>query len=139
VNAPASGSPSGADGVPATGPGSVAHFGLRTLAFIVDGVLADLIAIAVNGGFHAGPRQNLSSYLAFLLIELVFVAFAGQTPGMRVVGIGVARYDRRGRASFGWVVVRTVLLAAVIPAVITDHSGRAMHDRAAGTVTLRTR
>jgi uncharacterized RDD family membrane protein YckC len=139
VNAPASEPRTGAGGLPATGPGSVAGFGLRFLAFLVDGALADLLALAVNGGFHAGPRQNLTSYLAFLLIELVFVGVVGQTPGMRILRIGVARADRQGRASFGWVVVRTVLLATVIPAVITDASGRAMHDRAAGTVTLRTR
>jgi uncharacterized RDD family membrane protein YckC len=121
------------------GPGSIAGFGMRLLAFVVDGVLADLIAIAVNGGYHVGGRQNLASYLAFLLIELVFVGFVGQTPGMRVVGIGVARADGRGRASIGWIALRTLLLAALIPAVITDQTGRAMHDRAAGTVTIRTR
>jgi hypothetical protein len=58
---------------------------------------------------------------------------------MRVVGIGVARADGRGRASIGWIALRTLLLAALIPAVITDQTGRAMHDRAAGTVTIRTR
>jgi uncharacterized RDD family membrane protein YckC len=122
-----------------SGPGSNAGFGVRLLAFIVDGALADLIAFAVNGGFHNNGRQSLSSYVAFLLIELLFVTFAGQTPGMRMFGIGVLRADMQGRASFGWVAVRTLLLAAVIPAVVTDASGRAMHDRAAGTVTIRTR
>jgi uncharacterized RDD family membrane protein YckC len=139
VNASASGPAGGLSGVPISGPGSVAGFGLRLLAFIVDGALADLIAIAVNGGFHQSSSHSTIVLGAFLLIELLFVGFLGQTPGMRVVGIGVVRADRRGRASFGWVLLRTVLLAAVIPAIITDQSGRGMHDRAAGTVTLRTR
>jgi uncharacterized RDD family membrane protein YckC len=121
-----------------TGPGSVAGFGQRFLAFLIDGALADLIALAVNGGYHVGSRQNLVSYLAFLGIELLGVGLLGQTPGMRLLRIGVARADRTGRAAFGWIVVRTALLAAVVPALITDSSGRAMHDRAAGTVTLRT-
>jgi uncharacterized RDD family membrane protein YckC len=121
------------------GPGSVAGFGQRFLAFVVDGAIADVIAIAVNGGYHVGGRQNLASYLAFLLLELVFVGFDGQTPGMRVVGIGVARAEGAGRARLGWVALRTLLLAALIPAIITDQTGRAMHDRAAGTVTVRTR
>jgi hypothetical protein len=35
--------------------------------------------------------------------------------------------------------VRTVLLATILPALIVDATGRAMHDRAAGTVMIRTR
>jgi uncharacterized RDD family membrane protein YckC len=122
-----------------TGPGSVASFGSRTLAFLIDGILADVLAIIVNGGYHVGGRQSISSYLAFLLLEIVFVAVAGQTPGMRVVGIAVVRADGQGRAPLRWVLLRTLLLAAIVPALFTDGSGRAMHDRAAGTVMLRTR
>jgi uncharacterized RDD family membrane protein YckC len=121
------------------GAGSVASFGSRVLAFIIDAVLADVLAIIVNGGFHVGDRQNFSSYLAFLLLEVVFVAFAGQTPGMRVVGIAVVRADGQGRATLKWVLLRTLLLAAIVPALFTDGSGRAMHDRAAGTIMVRTR
>jgi uncharacterized RDD family membrane protein YckC len=122
-----------------SGAGSVAGFGSRVLAFLIDGVLADVIAIILNGGFHVGDRQNFSSYLAFLLIEVVFVAFAGQTPGMRVVGIAVVRADGQGRATLKWVLLRTLLLAAIVPALFTDGSGRAMHDRAAGTIMVHTR
>jgi uncharacterized RDD family membrane protein YckC len=122
-----------------SGPGSIVGFGPRVGAFLIDGALADVIAIIVNGGAHANSRQNLSSLIAFLLIEIVFVAFVGQTPGMRIVGIGVARDDGQGRAKLQWVLLRTLLLAAVIPALISDSSGRAMHDRAAGTVMLHTR
>jgi uncharacterized RDD family membrane protein YckC len=131
------GSPGAA--LPQSGPGSVAGFGSRVLAFIVDSLLADLIGIIVNGGYERSNRESLEVAFAFLLIELVFVSFAGQTPGMRVVGIGVVRYDGRGRAALRWVAVRTVLLATVIPALFTDASGRAMHDRAAGTVMIHTR
>ncbi|HWC34326.1 MAG TPA: RDD family protein [Mycobacteriales bacterium] len=124
---------------PESGPGSVANFGARLLAFLIDGVLADVIGLIVNGGYHTSGRQNLSVYLAFLLIEIVFVALAGQTPGMRVVGVAVVRADRQGRPKLRWVLVRTLLLAVVAPALIIDVDGRAMHDRAAGTVMLRVR
>jgi uncharacterized RDD family membrane protein YckC len=122
-----------------SGLGSVAGFGPRLLAFIVDGVLANLVAVIVDGGYHRGDKQSFVVAAAFLLIELLFVSFVGQTPGMRVVGIGVVRFDTRGRAALRWVAVRTALLATVLPALFTDASGRAMHDRAAGTVTIRTR
>ncbi|HWB65738.1 MAG TPA: RDD family protein [Mycobacteriales bacterium] len=124
---------------PAAGPGSVASFGNRLVAFIVDAICADVLAIIINGGFHPGDPQNLATYLAFLAIELIFVAAAGQTPGMRAVGIAVVRADGGGRVQPQWVLLRTVLLATIIPALFTDRSGRAMHDRAAGAVMLRTR
>jgi uncharacterized RDD family membrane protein YckC len=119
------------------GPGTNAGFGSRLLAFFVDGAIADLIALGVVGGYHPGAKQNLASYLAFLLIELVFVGFVGQTPGMRLLRIGVIKADRSGRAGLGWIALRTLLLAAVIPAIMTDATGRALHDKAAGTATIR--
>jgi uncharacterized RDD family membrane protein YckC len=124
---------------PESGPGSVAHFGERLLAFVIDAILADVIGIIVNGGYHTSDRQNLAVYLAFLLLEIVFVALAGQTPGMRLAGIAVVRADGQGRPKLRWVLVRTLLLAVVAPALVIDTHGRAMHDRAAGTVMLRVR
>ncbi|HTW20671.1 MAG TPA: RDD family protein [Mycobacteriales bacterium] len=124
---------------PASRVGAVAGFGPRFLAFVVDGIIADLLAALINGGFHNSSRQSLTSYLVFLAIELFFVTFAGQTPGMRVVGIAVLRADQQGRAAFKWVLLRTALLATVVPALFNDSSGRAMHDRAAGTVMIHTR
>jgi uncharacterized RDD family membrane protein YckC len=112
---------------------------VRVVAFLIDGLLADVIGIIVNGGYERSDRESLEVALAFLLLELVFITVAGQTPGMRVMGIAVVRYDGRGRADLRWVAVRTLLPATVLPGLFTDSSGRAMHDRAAGTVMLRTR
>jgi uncharacterized RDD family membrane protein YckC len=114
-------------------------FGLRLGAFIVDSIAADLLAIIVNGGYHVGGRQNLSAYLAFLAIEIVFLTLAGQTPGMRVAGFAVVREADFGRPRIQWVLLRTVLLAVIVPALIVNDEGRAMHDRAAGLRMVRTR
>ncbi|HVW81098.1 MAG TPA: RDD family protein [Mycobacteriales bacterium] len=124
---------------PDSGPGSVATFGARLLAFLVDAVLADVLAIVVNGGYHTSDRQNLSAYLAFLLIEIVFVTLASQTPGMRVAGVAVLKESDKTRPFIGWILLRTLLIAVVAPALVIDTEGRAMSDRAAGTVMLRTR
>jgi uncharacterized RDD family membrane protein YckC len=124
---------------PDYGPGSIAGFGARLLAFLIDGVLADLLGIAYNGGFHNSGAQNLASYLFFLLIEFAFITLAAQTPGMKIVGIAVVRADGQGRPAPQWVLLRTALLASVAPALVIDGTGRAMHDRAAGTVMLHTR
>ena len=123
---------------PESGPGSVAGIGTRLKAFVVDSLLS--VAIALLAGFKPGrPGYDVTVFGAFLAIELLFVAVAGQTPGMRVAGAAVVRASDSGRAKLRWVAVRVVLLAFVLPALIVDVTGRAMHDRAAGTVMVRTR
>jgi uncharacterized RDD family membrane protein YckC len=120
------------------GPGSVAGFGPRLLAFFIDGALS--VLIAVLAGFRPGHRgYGLVVYFAFLAIELLFVTIAGQTPGMRVAGVVVVRARDGGKPQFHWVLARTVLVAAVVPALIPDSTGRSLHDRATGVTMLRTR
>jgi uncharacterized RDD family membrane protein YckC len=119
-------------------PGSVAGFGPRLAAFLVDAVLSVFVAV-LTGHRPPSAGYNVVVFAAFLVIELVFVAVAGQTPGMRVAGIVVVRWSDGGRPRLGWVLLRTVLLAALVPALIADSTGRALHDRAAGTVMRRTR
>src|SRR4051794_4635769 len=125
---------------PESGPGAVAGFGLRTLAFLVDAVLANLVAgVASLGGWHPGQLRGWIVFGVFIATELVFVTATGQTPGMRLAGAAVVSARDGSRPAFRWVLLRTALLAFVLPAVIVDESGRAMHDRAAGTVIVRTR
>ena len=122
----------------AGGAGSVAGFGSRLLAFVIDGALS--VLIAVLAGFRPGHRgYGLVVYFAFLAIELLFLTIAGQTPGMRAVGVVVVRANDGGKPRFHWVLARTILLAAVVPALIVDSNGRALHDRATGLAMLRTR
>jgi uncharacterized RDD family membrane protein YckC len=123
---------------PEAGAGSVAGFGSRLLAFFIDGGLS--VLVAVLAGFRPGHRgYGLVVYFAFLAIELLFLTVAGQTPGMRVVGVIVVRANDGGKPRLHWVLARTVLLAALVPALIPDASGRSLHDRATGLAMLRTR
>jgi len=123
---------------PESGPGAVAGIGTRLKAFIVDSLLS--VAIALLAGFRPGhPDYDVTVWGAFLGIELLFIATVGQTPGMRVAGAAVVRMSDARRVRLRWAAVRTLLLATVLPALIVDVTGRAMHDRAAGTVMIRTR
>jgi uncharacterized RDD family membrane protein YckC len=123
---------------PETGPGAVAGLGPRLVAFVVDSLLSIAIAI-VSTGPPPGTAYNLVVYLAFLALELTFLTLAGQTPGMRVAGVVVMTAADGSKPRLRWVALRTLLLAAVVPALITDAGGRGMHDRAAGTLMVRTR
>lgn len=123
---------------PESGPGSVAGIGTRLRAFVVDSLLS--VAIALLAGYRPGhPGYDVTVWASFLAIELLFIPTVGQTPGMRVAGAAVVRMADAGRVALRWAAVRTVLVAFVLPALIVDVTGRAMHDRAAGTVMIRTK
>lgn len=59
----------------------------------------------------------------------------GFTVGKRLFGLRVGKLG--GPLTPIHVIVRTVLLLLVIPAVIWDRDGRGLHDRWAGTVEVR--
>src|SRR4051794_35012218 len=125
---------------PERGPGAVAGIGVRIGAFLIDSVIANLVVgVVFLAGWDPGALRGWVVYGVFLLMELLFVSTGGQTPGMAGLGAGGVRHPDGGRPAAKWVAGRAVLLAALLPALGVDGSGRAMHDRAAGTVMVRTR
>jgi uncharacterized RDD family membrane protein YckC len=58
---------------------------------------------------------------------------------MAALGIRVARLDGATMVGPLRAVPRTLLTAIIIPAVIWDADNRGVHDRAVGTIVLRTR
>jgi hypothetical protein len=119
-------------GLPAHGPGSAAGFGPRILAIIIDWLPCAAAAQLLT----ANP--SFSALALFAAVTALSIGVAGRTFGHAVAGLRVALLDGR-RAGFGAGVIRTVLLCLVIPPVVYDADGRGLHDRAAGTIVLRTR
>lgn len=116
-------------GLPETGSGSVATIGRRLLALLADWLLCMVIALAAfRSQFWTLPVFAAETYL--------LTALTGVTVGKRLLGIRVMRLGG-GPAGFGWALVRTVLLLAVVPALVTDRDLRGLHDRAANTVVVR--
>jgi len=111
------------------GSGSVASIGRRLLALLLDWLLCTLIALAF---FHSRwwtlPIFAVETYL--------LTALTGFTVGKRVLGVRVVRLDGKP-VGFVWALVRTILLLAVVPALITDRDLRGLHDRAANTIVIR--
>ena len=67
----------------------------------------------------------------------MLVGTAGYTLGHRVVGLRVLSLDGQRARPFQ-VVVRTLLLCLFLPAMFWDKDGRSLHDKAAGTLIVRT-
>jgi uncharacterized RDD family membrane protein YckC len=124
--------------MPERGPGSLARFGRPLVAVLVDWFLCTVIAAGLmsyrlgEGGL--GPFKPLA---IFVLMNLLLVGTLGSTIGHRLLGIRVVRIGGVSAGPF-LALIRTVLLAVVIPAVIWDRDTRGFHDKIAGTVTVRT-
>lgn len=129
-------------GLPPEGPGAVATTGSRVAAFVLDVLAGALIGGLVNG-LLSDPtpgQRTLTSNGAFALEVLLLTALTGQSIGMRVLGLRVVRLSApAGPPGFLPAALRTALLMLILPAVIFDRDGRGLHDKAAGTVVVRTK
>ncbi len=125
--------------LPAHGPGSLAGTGRRVVALLIDWTLCQLIAMAFLG-YTIGQNSGLTMFaplLVFVIENILMVATVGHTIGHRLLGMRVVALGR-GYVGLGRAALRTLLLAVVIPAVVWDADGRGLHDKAAGTVLVRT-
>jgi uncharacterized RDD family membrane protein YckC len=122
-------------GLPPDGPGSLAPFGTRVVAFLVDAVLSAVVA----GMFTAPRLPGNWSLLALALIYVGMLVAVGQTPGMRLLRLRLA-HPREGRRLAVWrAVARTALLLLLVPALLVDADGRGLHDRLTDTAVVRDR
>ncbi|MEX5720941.1 RDD family protein [Geodermatophilus maliterrae] len=122
-------------GLPSDGPGSLASFSTRVLAFLVDAFLSAVVA----GLFTAPSLPGNWSLLSFAVVTVVFLVAAGQTPGMRLLGLRLAHPSPGARLALWRAVVRTGLLMVLVPALVVDADGRGLHDRLTDTAVVRDR
>jgi uncharacterized RDD family membrane protein YckC len=120
-------------GLPETGAGSVASFGGRLGAFLIDSVLSGL----VSGLFTAPHPPRLWSFVPLGILYVIAVPLSGQTVGMRLLRLRLVGVSGSPRLGVVRAVLRFVLLCLLVPAVITDRDGRGLHDRAAGSAVVR--
>ncbi|MPQ97621.1 RDD family protein [Modestobacter sp. I12A-02628] len=120
-------------GLPADGPGSLAGFGPRIGAFLVDAIASALAA----GAFTAPDLPGNWSLVTFAVITVVSLVWLGQTPGMRLFGFRLAHPRQGARLALWRAVVRTGLLILLVPALLVDADGRGLHDRISGTAVIR--
>ncbi|MEU2395902.1 RDD family protein [Streptomyces sp. NPDC007369] len=122
-------------GLPQQGPGSAARFGRRLGGVAIDWIACQVIAYGLITGGNATATGNWT-LLLFVALSILTVGTVGFTPGKRLLGLRVVAEDG-GRLGFGRAVLRTLLLALVIPALVWDRDGRGLHDRMARAVQVR--
>lgn len=128
-------------GLPESGSRSVGRVGRRIGALLIDYTAATIIATGFLGfdQFALPSEAGLTQFaplLVFGVLQIVFIPLAGGSPGHRILGMRLVRLDG------AWIglwrpIVRTALLLLVIPAVVWDPDQRALHDKAVGTVLIR--
>lgn len=127
-------------GMPPSGPGSIAGFGARLVAVVIDWGIAQLIAAGVfSVPWGEGGPKSFIVLAVFAVMNLVLVGTVGSTIGHRILGLQVRSLTGTGRVMPLQVIARTVLLCLFIPAVVWDKDGRGLHDKVPNTVVVRTR
>lgn len=128
-------------GLPEQGPGSLASTGQRLGAFVVDAIASGLVAAlfvqSAHGQGAAGHLPGSWSLIPFAIDYIVGILVFGRTLGMYLFGLRLVRVDRVAAVDPGRAVVRTALLAMLLPAVIWDRDGRGLHDRLTDTAVVR--
>lgn len=127
-------------GLPAQGNGSIAGFGRRLAALTVDWLLGYLIAALLTGPDPLGdPAFSWNVLGVWFLLTAVPVAVFGASAGMTALGVRVASIDAAAVVGVPRALLRTALVALVVPPLVRDADGRGWHDRATRTIVVRTR
>jgi uncharacterized RDD family membrane protein YckC len=113
-------------GLPAEGVSSVAGLGRRAGALAID-------------WFLASPNLGWTVLGIWYLLTALPVAVFGASAGMTALGVRVASLDSAAVIGVPRALLRTALIALVLPPLARDEDGRGWHDRATRTVVVRSR
>lgn len=117
-------------GLPETGTRSVARLGRRIAALAIDWAVAVVLSAAFFG------YDSIATLLIFIGLQVLFTIIVNASLGHAILGLRVV--PMAGGLLGVWrPVVRALLIALVIPAMLFDENNRGLHDRAAGTILLR--
>ena len=125
-------------GMPQNGPGSIAGFGRRTAALLVDWLIAyGLSALGMSLGLVSMQTLSTAVLVVWLLLGAISVRLFGFTPGQMALGLMVVSADNRDGVGIGRALARGLLTALVIPPLFTDSDQRGLHDLATKTAVVR--
>lgn len=111
----------------------------RILALFVDWIASTFVVILVigPGGWSEDPNAGFYTLGVFVLESTILTALAGGSFGKLATRLRVVRYDGSGRPiDLLRALVRSALIAVVIPPLIFKPDGRGLHDVVAGSATI---
>lgn len=124
-------------GLPDSGSRSVARMGRRLGALCIDWLIAyGLAGLAMALGLISLPALSTAVLVTWIVIGTVAVRLFSFTPGQLAVGLLVAPVGIE-RIGIGRALLRVVLIALVIPPLVSDSDLRGLHDLASKTVVVR--
>jgi RDD family len=112
--------------------------GRRLGALFVDWLIGSgLAALTMAFGWVSMQTLSTAVLIIWFVLGAVSVRLFGFTPGQFALGLMVIPVDNRLHVGFGRALVRGVLIALVIPPLITDTDLRGLHDRLTNTAVVR--
>lgn len=126
-----------ADPVSSSEPRGSAGFGRRVGAVCIDWALSVGMALLLFRSAAYGSAESQIATLSLFAFEVILLTWLTSASfGQRVLGLSVVGVDG-ARLSLWRVILRTLLICLVIPAVVMDSAGRGLHDRAVGSIVVR--
>ena len=126
--------------LPQSGPGSLASWGSRIAALVVDWIICTVVAVVLFGS-RVVTGQGWTSWMTltvFFVETAVLCVLAGGSAGQLICRIAVVRVERRP-LDLGRSVLRAAMVCVVLPALVVATDRRGLHDLAAGTVVVTRR
>ena len=111
-----------------------ASLGRRVLALAIDWTMSRLISGLLNPYFLI--NNDFSTLFIFFLEVAFFTIVFQASAGQRILGIKVVTYPDLGRVAPKKIVLRTLLICLVIPAVFTK-DGRPLHNYFTESQTIK--
>jgi uncharacterized RDD family membrane protein YckC len=111
-----------------------ASLGRRLIALVIDWTMCRLIASLLSPALFF--ESNFSTlFLFFIEVTLFTIAFQASA-GQRIMGIKILTYPEQFKVAPQKIVLRTLLICLVLPAVFTS-KGRALHDHITNSQSVR--
>ena len=111
-----------------------ASLGRRLIALVIDWTMCRLIAGLLSPALFF--ENNFSTlFLFFIEVTLFTIAFQASA-GQRIMGIKILTYPDQLRVAPQKILLRTLLICLVLPAVFTSN-GRALHDHFTNSQSVR--
>lgn len=125
-------------GLPETGSGSLARMGRRMSALIVDWLIGyGLAALGLSVGVLSASYLGTAVLAIWFVLGVASVRLFGFTPGQYLLGLRVISVDNRIHVGTGRAIMRSLLIALVIPPLFVDVDLRGLQDQLTATAVVR--